>query len=158
MTDIPSHQSGPPQGQEAEEQGHGNFERGSQSCWGLSIIKAHFAIAICSVGCLTLHPTSGFCWPRSTGNRKAYKLHKGALGAGEEEREGRRMPGLAEMGILYPVSDPLCLNLPLLHNHWIQQDQEMMKLLKEKMDGAVRGIKVHVIREERVPCHITSQG
>lgn len=52
------------------------------------------------------------------------------------------MQGLAEMGILYPVSDPLCLNLSLLHNHWIQQDQEMMKLLKEKMDGAVGGIKV----------------
>lgn len=36
----------------------------------LRVIKVHFAIAICSAGCLTLHLTSGFCCPCSTGNRE----------------------------------------------------------------------------------------
>lgn len=76
---------------------------------------------------------------------------------GEEGLEGRgRMQGLVEMGILFPVSDPLCFNLSLFHNHRIRQDQKMTKLPKEKTDGAVDGIKVHLIREERVPCHTMS--
>jgi hypothetical protein len=64
----------------------------------LRVIKAHFAIALCSVGCLTLHLTSGFCWPCSTGNRELNKLQRGTPGMGEEESVGRKQMLGVEMG------------------------------------------------------------
>lgn len=71
------------------------------------VIKVHFAIAICSVGCLTLHLTAGFCCPCSTGNRKLYKLQRWTPGKGEEELEGRRrMQELVGMGISNPYFAP----------------------------------------------------
>lgn len=73
-----------------------------RAAWELRVIKVHFAIANCSVRCLTLHLTSGFCCPYSTGNRKSYKLQRGTPEMNEEEVARRkRMLGLVEMGILY---------------------------------------------------------
>lgn len=105
----------------------------------LRVIKVHFAIAICSAGGLTLHLTSGFCHPCSTGNRKSYKLQRGTPGMTEEEMVGRRrMLGVGragvEMDISYPCLSPCCLVLLLLHNHRTQGDETMKKLPK---DGSV---------------------
>lgn len=131
--DIQSHQSGLPPGQEAEEQQNWKSQAWFPELLGNRVIKEHSATAMCSVGCLTLHLTSGFSCLCSTGNRKAYKLQRGTPGVGEKEPVGRRgIQGLGKMGILYPVLYPLCLNLSLFCNRWIQQDQKMTKFSKEK--------------------------
>lgn len=103
-----------------------------RAAWELRVIKVHFAIAISSVGCLTLHLTSGFCCPCSTGNRKSYKLQRGTLGMNcEELARKKKMRGWWKWWFCALVLYPLCLYLSLLHNHWTQQDLKMKKLPKE---------------------------
>jgi hypothetical protein len=64
----------------------------------LKVIKVHFAIASYSSGCLTLHLTSGFCCPCSTGYRESNKLQRGTPGMGEEELTGRGTLGVCWNG------------------------------------------------------------
>lgn len=69
----------------------------------LKVIKVHFAVAIYSSGCLTLHLTSGSCCPCSTGYRKSNKLQRGTPGMGEEELMGSGMPGMCWNGDFTPL-------------------------------------------------------
>lgn len=66
-----------------------------RATWELRVIKVHFATAICSAGCLTLHRSSGCRCPCRTGDRESNKLQRGTLGIGKEEPMGRGMLGVS---------------------------------------------------------------
>ena len=105
-----------------------------------------------------LDPTSDFRLLLSLQYRqqRVIQIAKRDSGDGCEDTGGEEEDaGLVQMGTVYPVSYPLCLNFSFLHTHWVQQDQKIMQVPKEKMDGVANGIKVHVLREESLAtsCH-----
>lgn len=106
--DIQDHQSGLPSGQEAEEERQRKSRAWFPELLGNGELLKYTLLLLSALwGCLTLHLTSGFCCPCSTGNRKSYKLQRGTLGMnGEEVARRKKMLGLVEVAILCPCFVP----------------------------------------------------
>lgn len=121
------------------------------------VIKVHFSIAIRSVGCLTLHLTSGSRCPRSTGNRESYKLQRGTLGMAAEALEGRRtVRGLWKWGLCTPFHT---LSASTFHSSTLLDSArpENNESAQGENGWSCQWHKSPCIKR-RLSCHIMSQG
>lgn len=106
-----------------------------RATWELRVIKVHFAIAICSAGCLTLHLSSGCRCPCSTGDRESNKLQRGTLGIGKEEPTGRGMLTVSWKEHFIALFGLLLFCPALLHKGQTQGEQMMKELPNCPVNG-----------------------